>query len=177
MAEKQATLGAGCFWCVEAIFDQLKGVKEVYPGYAGGHIKNPAYREVCEGRTGHAEVIRVIYDDEIISYSELLEVFWFVHNPTTLNRQGNDIGEQYKSVIYYHDDEQKKVAEQYKVKLDQSGAFDDPIVTEIAPLTNYYDAEKDHKDFYLNNPEQGYCYSVVRPKVEKFKAAFANQLK
>ncbi|HZH86476.1 MAG TPA: peptide-methionine (S)-S-oxide reductase MsrA [Brumimicrobium sp.] len=177
MAEKQATFGAGCFWCVEAVFDQLNGVKEVYPGYAGGHIKNPAYREVCEGRTGHAEVIRIVYDDEIISFNQLLEVFWFVHNPTTLNRQGNDIGEQYRSVIFYHDDEQKSLAEEYKVKLDQSGAFDDPIVTEISSLTSYYDAEKDHKDYYLNNPEQGYCYAVVRPKVERFKAAFKDQLK
>lgn len=177
MAEKQATFGAGCFWCVEAVFDQLNGVKEVYPGYAGGHIKNPAYREVCEGRTGHAEVIRIVYDDEIISFNQLLEVFWFVHNPTTLNRQGNDVGEQYRSVIFYHDDEQKGLAEEYKAKLDQSGAFDDPIVTEISSLTSYYDAEKDHKDYYLNNPEQGYCYAVVRPKVERFKAAFKDQLK
>ena len=177
MAEKQATLGAGCFWCVEAVFDQLNGVKEVHPGYAGGHIKNPAYREVCEGRTGHVEVLRIIYDDEVVTFNELLEVFWFVHNPTTLNRQGNDIGEQYKSVIFYHDDEQKRLAEEYKIKLEQSKAYDNPIVTEISPITMYYDAEKDHKDFYANNPEQGYCYAVVRPKVEKFKAAFAERLK
>ncbi|HLV41808.1 MAG TPA: peptide-methionine (S)-S-oxide reductase MsrA [Brumimicrobium sp.] len=177
MAEREATLGAGCFWCVEAIFDQLNGVKEVKPGYAGGQIKNPAYREVCEGRTGHAEVIRILYDDEVVSFNELLEVFWFVHNPTTLNRQGNDIGTQYRSVVFYHDDAQKNLAEAYKIKLDQSGAFDDPIVTEISPLVNYFDAESDHKDFYLNNPEQGYCYAVVRPKVEKFKAAFKERLK
>lgn len=177
MTEKQATFGAGCFWCIEAVFDQLKGVSEVMPGYAGGHIKNPAYREVCEGRTGHAEVIRVKYDADVISYDALLEVFWFVHNPTTLNRQGNDVGDQYRSVVFYHDEEQRELAEAYKNKLDASGAFDDPIVTEITPITEYYDAESDHKDYYERNPEQGYCLAVVRPKVERFKAAFADRLK
>lgn len=177
MAEKQATFGAGCFWCVEAVFDQLKGVKEVKPGYAGGHIKNPAYREVCEGRTGHAEVVRITYDDEVLTFNQLLEVFWFVHDPTTLNRQGNDIGEQYRSVVFYHNEEQRQLTEAYKSKLDALGVYENPIVTEIAPLTSYYDAEKDHKDFYANNPNQGYCYAVVRPKVEKFKAAFKENLK
>lgn len=177
MSEKEATFGAGCFWCIEAVFNQLKGVKEVKPGYAGGHIKNPAYREVVEGRTGHAEVVRVVYDPEEVSYKQLLEVFWFVHNPTTLNRQGNDVGEQYRSVVFYHDEEQKEHAETYKKKLDESEAYDKPIVTEIAPLTTYYDAESDHKNFYENNPNQGYCLAVVRPKVERFKAAFSDQLK
>lgn len=177
MAEKQATFGAGCFWCVEAIFDALNGVVEVGPGYAGGHIKNPAYREVCEGRTGHAEVVRIVYDDTLVSFEELLEVFWFVHDPTTLNRQGNDVGEQYRSVIFYHDEEQRKLAEEYKRKLDESKAYENPVVTEISPLTSYYDAEQDHKDYYLNNPEQGYCFAVVRPKLERFKAAFADRLK
>lgn len=177
MTEKQATFGAGCFWCIEAVFNRLKGVKEVIPGYAGGHIKNPAYREVCEGRTGHAEVIRITYDADIISYSELLEIFWYVHNPTTLNRQGNDVGSQYRSVIFYHDEEQKELAEIYKQKLDSIGAYENPVVSEITPLTTYFDAESDHKDYYENNPEQGYCIAVVRPKVEKFKAAFSEMLK
>ncbi|RYM36107.1 peptide-methionine (S)-S-oxide reductase [Brumimicrobium glaciale] len=177
MTEKQATFGAGCFWCIEAIFIQLKGVKEVKPGFAGGHIKNPAYREVCEGRTGHAEVIRIVFDADVISYSELLEIFWYVHNPTTLNRQGNDVGSQYRSVIFYHDEEQRDLAEAYKKKLDSIGAYDDPVVSEIKPLTTYFDAESDHKDYYERNPEQGYCLAVVRPKVEKFKAAFSEMLK
>lgn len=177
MTEKQATFGAGCFWCIEAVFDQLKGVISVMPGFAGGQIKNPAYREVREGRTGHAEVLRIVYDEEIISFPELLEVFWFVHNPTTLNRQGNDIGTQYRSVVFYHDEEQRELAEEYKKKLDASAAFEDPIVTEISPLTTYFNAESDHKDYYFRNPEQGYCLVVIRPKVEKFKAAFSDKLK
>lgn len=177
MEEKEATFGAGCFWCVEAIFDQLKGVKSVKPGYAGGHIKNPAYREVCSGKTGHAEVVRINYDAEIVSFQKLLEVFWSVHDPTTLNRQGNDIGTQYRSVIFYHNDEQKKAAETFKEKLAASGAFNQPIVTEITPINNYFDAEEDHRDYYLNNPEQGYCQMVVKPKVEKFKAAFNDVIK
>jgi peptide-methionine (S)-S-oxide reductase len=177
MTEKQAIFGAGCFWCIEAVFNQLKGVINVMPGYAGGHIKNPAYREICEGRTGHAEVIRIVYDADEIGYEELLEVFWYVHNPTTLNRQGNDIGTQYRSVVFYHDDEQRVLAEAYMKKVDISGAFEDSIVTEIAPLTTYYAAESDHKDYYERNPSQGYCLAVVRPKVEKFKVAFADRLK
>jgi peptide-methionine (S)-S-oxide reductase len=176
MALKLATFGAGCFWCVEACFGDLAGVVHVEPGYSGGHIKNPAYKEVCTGRTGHAEVVRVEYDDEKITYSELLEVFWFVHNPTTLNRQGNDIGEQYKSVIYYHDEEQRTLAEAYKTQLDSSGAWSDPIVTEISPLINYYSAEADHHDYFANNPDQPYCAAVVRPKVEKFRKVFAEKL-
>lgn len=177
MAKKEATFGNGCFWCSEPIFSQLKGVEKVIPGYAGGHIKNPAYREVCEGRTGHAEVLRITYDDEIVGYDELLEVFWFAHDPTTLNRQGNDVGTQYRSVVFYHDEEQKELAEKYKRKLDEAGIYNQPIVTEISLLTTYYDAEKDHFDYYNNNPEQAYCQYVIRPKVEKFKAVFKDKLK
>jgi peptide-methionine (S)-S-oxide reductase len=177
MAIKEATFGAGCFWCVEACFKDLNGVVSVMSGYSGGHIKNPAYKEVCLGVTGHAEVARVEYNDAIISFEELLEVFWFVHNPTTLNRQGNDIGDQYRSVIFYHDDEQKKLSEEFKAKLDESGAWDDPVVTEISPLINFYPAENYHHDYFENNPDQPYCSSVVRPKVEKFRKAFGNKLK
>lgn len=174
---KEATFGAGCFWCVEAVFSELEGVQEVYPGYSGGHIKNPAYREVCNGTTGHAEVARVKYDPEVISYDKLLEVFWFVHDPTTLNRQGNDVGEQYRSVIFYHDEEQRELAEKYKQRLTEEKAFENPIVTEISPLINFYEAESNHKEYFLNNPNQPYCNAVVRPKVEKFRAAFAEFLK
>ncbi|HTO38566.1 MAG TPA: peptide-methionine (S)-S-oxide reductase MsrA [Brumimicrobium sp.] len=177
MAIKEATFGNGCFWCSEPIFKQLKGVLEVIPGYAGGHIKNPAYREVCEGRTGHAEVLRVSYDDEIISFDELLEIFWFSHDPTTLNRQGNDVGEQYRSAVFYHDENQRKLAKEYKEKLQQTGAYSKPIVTEITPLTSFYKAEKDHWDYYNNNPDQGYCFYVIRPKIEKFEQAFKHKLK
>ena len=174
---EEATFGAGCFWCVEAVFSELKGVTEVYPGYAGGHVKRPAYKEVCMGTTGHAEVARVKYDPTVISYDKLLEVFWFVHDPTTLNRQGNDVGEQYRSVVFHHNDKQKELAEKYKKELTEKGAFSDEIVTEITALNNFYEAEPNHKDYYLNNPDQPYCRAVVRPKVEKFKAAFSNELK
>lgn len=177
MAIKEATFGAGCFWCIEAIFSDLKGVKEVQSGYSGGHIKNPAYREVCMGTTGHAEVARIKYDAEVISFDKLLEVFWFVHDPTTLNRQGNDVGEQYRSVVFYHDEEQKNKAELYKSKLDDSGAFENKVVTEIAPLKNFYEAEEDHDDYYAKNPKQPYCRAVVRPKVEKFRSVFSDLLK
>ena len=170
--EKLATFGAGCFWCIEACFSELKGVKNAYPGYAGGHIKNPGYREVCTGRTGHAEVAQVVYDDDIISYDDLLKVFWFVHDPTQLNRQGNDIGTQYRSVIFYHDEEQKEKAEKTKSKLEDAEVWDKPIVTEIEPINNFYLAEENHKDYFINNPEEPYCQAVVRPKVEKFKLAF-----
>lgn len=177
MKKNQVTFGAGCFWCVEPVFEQLKGVLDVYPGYAGGHIKNPCYREVCEGRTGHVEVIRIEFDEEVINFNQLLEVFWFTHDPTTLNRQGNDNGEQYKSVVFYHDQEQMSLAKEYKEKLEKSGKYNAPIVTEILPLTNFYKAEDDHRKYYINNPETSYCTYVVRPKVEKFQAAFKDQLK
>lgn len=175
--EKEATFGAGCFWCIEACFQELKGVLEVNPGYSGGHIKNPAYKEVCNGSTGHAEVARVIYDESKITFEELLEVFWFVHNPTTLNRQGNDIGDQYRSVIFYHDVMQKEKAESYKQKLTEENVWEDPIVTLIEPINNFYPAEDYHKNYFNNNSDEPYCRAVVRPKVEKFKSVFSQKLK
>ncbi|PWH85521.1 peptide-methionine (S)-S-oxide reductase MsrA [Brumimicrobium oceani] len=177
MTERQATFGAGCFWCIEAIFSEVKGVIDVTPGFAGGHIKNPPYREVREGRTGHAEVIRIVYDSEKVSFSELLEVFWFSHNPTTLNRQGNDVGDQYRSAVFYHDDEQKTLAEEYKKKLETSSIYEEKVVTEITPLSNFFNAESEHKDYFSRNPEQGYCRLVIKPKLERFKAAFPSKLK
>lgn len=174
---EEATLGAGCFWCIEAVFQQLEGVDTVISGYSNGTVKNPSYREVCTGRTGHAEVARIVYDPNVISFKDLLEVFWQTHDPTTLNRQGNDVGTQYRSAVFYHNQEQKEIAEKYKKRLDESGAFEDPIVTEISALENFYVAEDYHQNYYKNNPNQGYCQFVVRPKVEKFKKAFSDKLK
>ncbi len=173
---ESATLGAGCFWCVEAVFQNLKGVVNIIPGYSGGHIKNPAYREVCTGRTGHAEVARINFDAEIISFKDLLEVFWKTHDPTTLNRQGADVGTQYRSAIFYHNEAQKEIAEYYKLELDKSGAYNDPIVTEISELINFYEAENHHKNYFNDNSEQPYCSLVIKPKVEKFKKVFADKL-
>jgi len=175
--KKEATFGAGCFWCVEACFQDLQGVESVQSGYSGGNIKNPAYREVCSGRTGHVEVVRVVYDDSLISYDELLAAFWNVHDPTTLNRQGNDIGEQYRSVIFFHDEEQQKLAKHYKSRLTEDKVWEKPIVTAIEPLKNFYPAEQEHDDYYNLNPEQPYCSAVVRPKVEKFRKVFKDKLK
>lgn len=172
-----ATLGAGCFWCVEAVFQQLEGVESVVSGYAGGFVKNPAYKEVCNGTTGHAEVAQIIFDPSKISYEELLEVFWQTHDPTTLNRQGNDVGSQYRSSVFYHSDEQKEKAEFYKAKLNESGAFQSPIVTEIVEINNYYPAEDYHQNYYNDNSSQPYCAYVVKPKVEKVRKAFAEKLK
>jgi peptide-methionine (S)-S-oxide reductase len=172
-----ATFGSGCFWCTEAIFERLNGVVKVESGYAGGTVKNPTYEEVCSGTTGHAEVTQITYDPKIITYDELLEVFWKTHDPTTLNRQGNDVGTQYRSVIFYHNEEQKELAENYKKELDKSGAWDNPIVTEISPVTNFYPAEGYHQDYYENNPNQGYCAFVIAPKVEKFEKVFKDKLK
>lgn len=174
---KEATFGAGCFWCVEACFSELDGVISVKSGYAGGETHNPTYKEVCTGSTGHAEVLRVVYDDETLTFEELLEVFWFVHDPTQLNRQGGDIGTQYRSVVFYHDEEQGILAEKYKRRLQASGAWEEPIVTEISPLTNFYPAEESHSNYFALNPDQPYCSAVVRPKVEKFRKAFAERLK
>lgn len=173
----KATFGSGCFWCTEAIFERLKGVKSVVSGYSGGKIENPTYEEVCTGTTEHAEVTQITYDPEVISFDELLEVFWKTHDPTTLNRQGNDVGPQYRSVIFYHNDEQKKLAEKYKEALDKSGAWEKPIVTEISPLINFYAAEDYHQEYYENNPNQGYCAFVIAPKVEKFEKIFKSKLK
>jgi peptide-methionine (S)-S-oxide reductase len=174
---EEITLGAGCFWCVEAVFQGLNGVDTVISGYSNGAVKNPSYKEVCTGKTGHAEVARIVYNPEVVSFKEILEVFWQTHDPTTLNRQGNDVGTQYRSGIYYHNNEQKQIAEEYKQKLDESGAFPNPIVTEIMPLDNYYVAEDYHQNYYKSNPDQGYCRLVVKPKVDKFKKVFADKLK
>lgn len=172
-----ATFGSGCFWCTEAIFDQLKGVESAVSGYSGGTIKNPSYREVCTGRTGHAEVVQVKFDPQVISFKELLEVFWQTHDPTTLNRQGADVGTQYRSAIFYHNQEQKELAETYKKKLDDSGVFANPIVTEITEFNNFYKAEASHQEYYENNKSQPYCSLVITPKITKFKKVFQEKLK
>jgi peptide-methionine (S)-S-oxide reductase len=172
-----ATFGNGCFWCTEAIFQNLKGVYSAISGYSGGHIKNPAYKDVCAGTTGHAEVLQIVYDPAVISFEELLEVFWKTHDPTTLNRQGNDIGTQYRSSIFYHNQMQKQLAESYKKKLDDSGAFAKPIVTEIVAFTEFYPAENYHQNYFNLNGSEPYCTYVIQPKVEKFKEVFKNKLK
>ena len=173
-----ATFGTGCFWCTEAIFKELEGVVSVMPGYSGGQTINPTYKEVCSGETGHAECTQIVYDPAKISYDELLEVFFKVHDPTSLNRQGNDVGTQYRSVIFYHGDEQKRLAEKYKTELDRSGAYYKPIVTQIAPMEKFYPAENYHHDYYEYNKDKNpYCAVVVRPKLEKFKKVFSEKLK
>jgi peptide-methionine (S)-S-oxide reductase len=172
-----ATFGAGCFWCVEAVFENVKGVQKVVSGYSGGFIKNPAYREVCNGTTGHAEVVQVFFDPQIVSYKELLEIFWLTHDPTTLNKQGADVGTQYRSVIFYHSEDQKNLAEKFKQKLDQSGVFSKPIVTEISSFKTFYKAEEYHQDYFKNNADQPYCQVVIVPKLEKFKQVFSEKLK
>ena len=171
------TFGGGCFWCTEAVFEQMRGVQDVVSGYAGGQTKNPTYEDICSGRTGHAEVVQVTYDPEVTSFAELLEVFFRTHDPTTLNRQGNDTGTQYRSVIYYHDDQQKREAEQIKSELNASGAFSAPLVTEVSPLPKFYLAEDYHQDYYEKNPSESYCAFVVAPKVEKFRKVFRDKLK
>jgi len=172
-----ATFGGGCFWCVEAVFEQLEGVSDVVSGYAGGHTENPTYQDVCTGLTGHAEVCQIRYDPEKISYTELLEVFFKTHDPTTLNRQGPDVGTQYRSVIFYHDEQQKALAEKLKRDLDAARAFPRPIVTEVAPFTKFFPAEDYHQDYFRNNPTQSYCRAVVGPKVSKFRKVFKEKLK
>jgi peptide-methionine (S)-S-oxide reductase len=172
-----ATFGTGCFWCTEAVFQQLKGVEKVTSGYSGGSVPNPSYRLVCSGSTGHAECLNIVYDTTKISFDELLEVFWQVHDPTSLNRQGADAGTQYRSVVFYHDDEQKAKVEKYRDALNKSGAWDDPIVTTLEKFDIFYPAEDYHQNYYINNPEQGYCQMVIRPKVEKFEKVFKNKLK
>jgi peptide-methionine (S)-S-oxide reductase len=172
-----ATFGTGCFWCTEAIFQELKGVLKVTSGYSGGTVKNPSYEDVCTGETGHAECLQIIYDPKVISFDELLEVFWESHDPTSLNRQGNDVGTQYRSVIFFHDAEQKRKSEEYKIKLDKSGAYNNPIVTEITPFTHFYAAEDYHQDYFRLHGNQPYCSFVIRPKVEKFEKVFKNKLK
>ncbi len=176
-AMSTATFGAGCFWCIEAVFAELKGVEHVKSGYSGGSIKNPSYREVCTGRTGHAEVVSIDFDPDIISYAELLEVFWSVHDPTTLNRQGGDVGTQYRSVIFYHDEAQRELAELSKEAASESGVWKDPIVTEISAFSAFFPAEEYHDNYFALNGDQPYCAAVVRPKVEKFRHLFAAKLK
>ena len=172
-----ATFGSGCFWCTEAVFLDVKGVKEVASGYMGGKIKNPSYKDVCTGTTGHAEVIQLKYDPAQVSYEDLLEIFWNTHDPTTLNKQGADEGTQYRSVVFYHNEDQKKIAEQYKKQLTDSKVFKNSIVTEISGAVEFYKAENYHQNYYALNSEQGYCQYVIRPKVEKFKKQFASKLK
>jgi peptide-methionine (S)-S-oxide reductase len=172
-----ATLGNGCFWCTEAIFQQLEGVVRVASGYSGGHVENPTYKEVCTGNTGHAECLQIEFDPSKISFDELLEVFWQTHDPTTRNRQGNDIGPQYRSVVFYRNEEQKNKAAQHIDALNKSGAWDKPVVTTLEPFVTFYKAEEYHQNYYNDNPEQGYCQLVVRPKVEKFQKVFKNKLK
>jgi len=172
-----ATFGSGCFWCTEAIFERVKGVHKVISGYAGGTTENPSYEQVCTGKTGHAEVCQIIFDPSVVSFADLLKIFWKTHDPTTLNRQGADEGTQYRSVIFYHSDEQKKLAEHYKLELDKSGSWKDPIVTEISPFTKFYPAEAYHQNYFANNPTQGYCSFVIAPKVEKFEKVFKERLK
>ena len=175
--KETATFGNGCFWCTEAIFKSLKGVETVESGYAGGKVKNPTYREVCSGETGHAEVIQITFDPAVITFRELLEVFWETHDPTTLNRQGADVGTQYRSAIFYHSPKQKETADKYKAELNKENVFDKPVVTEITPFDKFYKAENYHQDYYNNNSTQGYCQMVIVPKLEKFRKVFKDKLK
>lgn len=172
-----ATFGSGCFWCTEAIFERVNGVVSVVSGYSGGTVANPSYEQVCTGKTGHAECTQITFDPAVISYDELLEIFWKMHDPTTLNRQGNDVGTQYRSVIFYHNDDQKQKAEFYKNKLTEEKIWDKPIVTEITKFEKFYPAEDYHQEYYDNNPNQGYCAYVITPKVEKFEKIFKDKLK
>ena len=174
MAIETATLGGGCFWCLEAVYQELKGVQHVESGYAGGQVVNPRYEQVCEGTTGHAEVVQVRFDTDVVSYREILEIFFTIHDPTTLNRQGNDIGTQYRSVIYYHDDAQRETAAH--VIAEMANVWDAPIVTELAPLPDYYKAEAYHQNYFRQNPMQGYCAYIVAPKVAKFRKTYADKL-
>ena len=172
-----ATLAAGCFWCVEAVFDELRGVTDVVSGYSGGHKENPTYREVCSETTGHAEVVQIKFDADEISFADILRVFFTVHDPTQLNRQGNDVGESYRSAIFTHDDEQKKVAEEVIAEIAAQDLYSGKIVTQVAPFTNFYPAEDYHQEYYANNPYQGYCMAIVAPKVRKFRQKFTDKLK
>ena len=174
---KVAVFGGGCFWCTEALFSQLKGVKKVVSGFSGGAIPNPSYKDVCTGLTGHAECTQITYDPEVISYPELLEVFWTTHDPTTLNRQGADVGTQYRSVIFYTDEQQRKQAIEYKERLEKEKIWDKPIVTEITKFDKFYSAEAYHQEYYENNSNAAYCKIVITPKIEKFRKVFADKLK
>jgi len=172
-----ATLGGGCFWCTEAVFDDLKGIVEVESGYSGGTVVNPTYEQVCTGKTGHAEVVQVTFDPDVISYEDILRIFFTVHDPTTLNRQGNDVGTQYRSVIFYHGQEQKKAAEKIMKDISDRKIWDNPMVTELSPFVAFYKAEDYHQEYFANNPDQGYCRVVIAPKVAKFRKAYHDRLK
>lgn len=172
-----ATLAGGCFWCLEAVYDELKGVKRVLSGYAGGDVPKPTYEQVCTGNTGHAEVVQIEYDPEIVSYRDLLEVFFTIHDPTQLNRQGADVGTQYRSAIFYHNEEQKRAAEEIIAELEEEEVYSKPIVTEVSPLDTFYPAEDYHQDYYANNPTQPYCMVVVAPKLAKFRKKFTEMRK
>ncbi len=174
---EKMTVGGGCFWCLEAVYQQAKGVMLVESGYAGGHTNNPGYDSVCSGNTGHAEVVQITYDPTVISFRNLLEIFFVVHDPTTLNRQGADVGTQYRSVILTHDPEQDRIAKGYIQELEQSNLFDGPIVTQVSPLPQFFKAEQYHQNYFANHPDQGYCAFVVSPKVSKFRKTFAHYLK
>ncbi len=176
MAEK-ATLGGGCFWCLEAVYEELRGVEKVESGYSGGHLPNPTYREVCSETTGHAEVVQVTFDPEVVSYKDILMVYFGIHDPTTLNRQGADVGTQYRSVIFYHDEEQRRVAEEVISELEAEGVWNDPIVTEVAPLDEFYVAEAYHQNYFRNNGFQPYCQVIIAPKVAKFRKEHLEKLK
>jgi peptide-methionine (S)-S-oxide reductase len=172
-----ATLAGGCFWCLEAVYDDMQGIESVLSGYMGGRVENPTYQQVCTGTTGHAEVVQVTYDPDVVTYRDLLEVFFTIHDPTTLNRQGNDVGTQYRSAIFYHNEAQKETAEFLIAELEKAHVWDSPIVTEVAPLDTFYPAEDYHQDYYQNNAYQPYCQFVVRPKLEKFRQKFAERRK
>jgi peptide-methionine (S)-S-oxide reductase len=178
MAEREvATLGGGCFWCTEAVFDELKGVSDVVSGYMGGHVENPTYRQVCSATTGHAEVVQVTFDPSVVSYDEILRVFFATHDPTTKDRQGADVGPQYRSVVFYHSPEQKATAQQLVRELDKAGIFRAPIQTEISPASKFYEAEEYHQEYFARNPDQGYCQVVIEPKVAKFRQKYFDKLK
>ena len=172
-----ATFGAGCFWCVEAVFLELKGVKSVKSGYMGGHTLNPTYKQICTGQTGHAEVIQIEFDPDVVSFDVLLQVLWKTHDPTTLNRQGNDVGTQYRSAVFFHNDSQKEKAIEYKKKLNEVGAFSNPIVTEVTKASTFYVAEDYHQNYFANNPNQPYCRALIPPKLEKLRKVFGDKLK
>jgi len=172
-----AVFGGGCFWCTEAVFYELKGVLKVIPGYTGGRTENPTYQQVCGGNTGHVEAVRIEYDPALISYNDLMEIFFYTHDPTTPNRQGNDVGEQYHSSIFYVDDAQKEAAEKYISELNASGEYHSPVITTVRPLTRFYEAEDYHQRYYENNAAQPYCRAIIAPKLSKFRAKFKNSLK
>jgi peptide-methionine (S)-S-oxide reductase len=172
-----ATLGGGCFWCLEAVYDDLRGVESVVSGYAGGHVPNPSYERVCAGTTGHAEVVQITFDPAEVSFRELLDVFFTIHDPTTLNRQGGDVGTQYRSAVFYHDDEQKRVAEEAIRDLEAEAVWENPVVTQVVPFTEFYPAEDYHQEYFARNPRAGYCQVVIEPKVSKFRKQYLSRLK